>query len=82
MLPPARLAKAYSATLNVFGGAGPIPEGMDATAALRNLELSSRHEKIKEKVLAQADAFQQQQGYRAPYWELVRMANKARKELR
>jgi len=82
MLPPARLAKAYSATLNVFGGVGPIPEGMDATAALRNLALSSRHEKIMDKVLAQAAVFQQQQGYRPPYWELVRMANKARKELR
>ena len=72
--------KAYSATLNVFGGVGPIPEGMDATAALRNLELAARHEKIKERVLAQAAAFQEKQGYRPPYWELVRMANQARKE--
>jgi hypothetical protein len=79
-LAPVRLAKVYSATLNVFGGAGPIPEGMDATAALRNLELTAMHEKIRDRVLAKAVAFQQQQGYRAPYWELVRMANQARKE--
>jgi hypothetical protein len=79
-LAPARIAKAYSAALNLFGGFGPIPEGMDATAALRNLELSSRHEKLKEKVLARAAVFQQKQGYRPPYWELVRMANQARKE--
>jgi hypothetical protein len=80
MLPPTRLVKAYSATLNVFGGVGPIPEGMDATAALRNLELTSMHEKIRDRVLAQAAAFQEKQGYRPPYWELVRMANQARKE--
>jgi len=82
MLPPARLVKAYSATLNYFGGVGPIPEGMDSTAALRNLELTSMHEKIRDRVLAQAAAFQDKQGYRPPYWELVRMANQARKEAR
>lgn len=81
-LAPARLAKGYSVVLNLFGGVGPIPEGMSATAALRNLELSARHEEIKEKMLAQAAAFQAQSGYRPPYWELVRMANKARSDVR
>jgi len=81
MLAPARLVKAYSATLNYFGGIGPMPEGMDATAALRNLKLGSMHEKIKASVLAQAAAFQKEQGYRPPYWELVRMANRARAEI-
>jgi hypothetical protein len=82
MLAPARLVKGYSATLNFFGGVGPIPEGMDATASLRTLELDSIHKKIKDRVLAQAAAFQEKQVYRPPYWELVRMANKARVELR
>jgi hypothetical protein len=54
---------------------------MDSTAALRNLELTSMHEKIRDRVLAQAAAFQEKQGYRPPYWELVRMANQARKEV-
>ncbi|MGA8053303.1 MAG: YiiX/YebB-like N1pC/P60 family cysteine hydrolase [Burkholderiales bacterium] len=81
MLAPARLVKGYSATRNFFGGVGPIPEGMDATAALRNLELTSMHEKIRERVLAQAATFQEKQGYRPPYWELVRMASKARNEV-
>ena len=76
-LAPARFVKAYSVVLNLFGAVGPIPEGMDATAALRNLELSARHEEIKKEVLAQAAAFQEKQGYRPPYWELVRMAQKA-----
>jgi hypothetical protein len=82
MLPPARLVKGYSATLNFFGGVGPIPEGMDSTAALRNLELGSMHKKIKDRVLAEAATFQEKQGYRPPYWELVRMANKARVEIK
>ena len=55
---------------------------MDATAALRNLELTSIHEKIRDRVLAEAAAFQEKEGYRPPYWELVRMANKARAEIR
>lgn len=75
-----RLAKGYSALLNVFGGVGPVPEGMDATAALRNLELSSLHEKMRAGVLERASAFEKRQGYRPPYWELVRMANEVRKE--
>jgi hypothetical protein len=82
MLVPVRLAKAYSVVLNLFGKTGPIPEGMGATAGLRNLELSARHEEIKKKVLVQAALFQKKQGYRPPYWDLVRMANRARIELR
>ncbi len=82
MLAPARLAKAYTVVLNLFGKVGPIPEGMGAAAALRNLGLSAKHEMLKKKVLTQAAAFQEKQGYTPPYWELVRMANKARIELR
>ena len=80
LLAPARLAKAYSALLNLFGRTGPIPEGMDAPAALRNLTLSSTHEKIKARVLTQAASFQEKQGYKPPYWQLVRMAQQARGE--
>jgi hypothetical protein len=82
LLAPGRIAKAYCVVLNQFGGVGPIPEGMDVAAALRNLALDSRHKAIKGKVLAQAAAFHDKQGYRPPYWELVRMANRARLEIR
>jgi hypothetical protein len=82
LLAPARIVKAYSIVLNLFGKVGPIPEGMDTTASLRNLELAARHGEIKKRVLVQATAFQAKEGYRPPYWELVRMANKARIELR
>ena len=79
-LAPARLLKACCVVLNGFGRGGPIPEGTDATAALRTLELIAAHDRIKEQLLARATAFQAQEHYRPPYWELVRMANAARKE--
>lgn len=79
-LAAARLMKAYSVFLNLFGGVGPIPEGMDAAAALRNRELSAMHGEIKKKTLQKATAFQEKHGARPPYWELVRMANETRLE--
>ncbi len=81
MLPPARLAKAWSVLLNLFGGVGPVPEGMSATTALRVRELMGRHAAILELVLERADAFRTQQGYAPPYWELVELAREAHREL-
>lgn len=76
-LPLVRLAKAWSSLLNVFGGVGPVPEGMPAAAALRNTRFSARHTAIRSRLQAAADAFQTRKGYRPPYWELVRMARTA-----
>lgn len=78
MLPVARVMKAYSWVLNRFGRIGPVPEGMTATVALRVRALSERHAAIRARVEAAAAAFEREQGYRAPYWELVRMAREAR----
>ena len=78
LLPAARAVKAYSLAVNLFGGIGPIPEGMNATAALRNTEFSSRHEAIQQRLEVLADAYASEQGYRPPYWELVRLARAAR----
>jgi len=77
MLPMARLAKAYSSLLNVFGEAGPVPEGMSATRALRAQWLDARHAAIKAGTLARVDAFRDEHGYTPPYWELVAMARDA-----
>ncbi len=77
MLPLARLAKSYSVLLNLFGDAGPVPEGMSATRALRAEWLSARHAKVKEGVLRRAETFRQQQGYTPPYWDLVDMARES-----
>jgi hypothetical protein len=82
LLAPGRILKAYCAVLNQFGVVGPIPEGMDVPAALRNLDLDSRHRAIRAKVLTRAAAFREKEGHRPPYWDLVRMANQARAEIR
>jgi hypothetical protein len=77
LLAPARLVKAYSVVLNYFGKAGPIPEGMSAGIALKSMRLDTLHGQIKKRVLAEAGSFEQINGYRPPYWELVKMAEKA-----
>lgn len=78
MLPAARLAKAWSALLNSFGRIGPIPEGMSATAALRNKAFTRRHAAIKARLVTLADGFRTEHGYPAPYWELVSRARRAK----
>jgi len=77
MLPFGRLAKVYSMTKNLFGSAGPVPEGMSATAALTNEWFSRRHAAIKNHLLELVDDFNRDNGYRPPYWELVRLARQA-----
>lgn len=73
-LPFARLAKAWSWALNRLGRVGPVPEGLSATAALRNRELSRIHQERVDRLAALADDFTRRQGYRPPYWQLVRLA--------
>ena len=80
MLPAARLAKAYSVVLNFFGGVGPVPEGMSASAALRNKRFSHRHAAIQARLIDRAAEFKRQNGYTAPYWELVKQARQAKLE--
>ncbi|MCX6833481.1 MAG: YiiX/YebB-like N1pC/P60 family cysteine hydrolase [candidate division Zixibacteria bacterium] len=78
LLPVARTLKAYSVVLNWFGGIGPVPEGMDATAALRNKWFSAQHAQIKELMLPQIEKFKAENGYAPPYWELVKLARQAK----
>jgi len=80
LLPVARAMKAYSVLLNAFGAFGPIPEGMDATAALRNDWFSKLHVRLKDHVLVLVDQFRQENGYMPPYWELVKLARRAEKQ--
>jgi hypothetical protein len=76
-LPLLRLAKGYSWALNRFGRIGPVPEGMSATAALRNRAFSERQRRIAAQVAASAEAFEKKAGYPAPYWTLVELAGRA-----
>lgn len=76
-LPLARVAKGYSAVLNMFGGIGPVPEGMDAAAALRHREFTLQHRKAQAAVWQEAGFFRRTKGYLPPYWELLSMARHA-----
>jgi hypothetical protein len=79
LLPMARVMKGYSIMRNAFGGIGPVPEGMDATAALRHKQFNQTHLAINERTLALAATFQNEHGYRPPYWELLRMAREGKR---
>jgi hypothetical protein len=81
MLPVARVLKAYSVFKNLWGGIGPIPEGMDAAAALKNDHFSKRHTAIKHRLKILAEDFERSRGYRPPYWELVKLARVAKAEV-
>jgi len=76
-LPMARILKLYSFILNRFGGVGPVPEGMSATAALKNEWFSTRHENIKAELIVLEREFKENNGYSPPYWELIKLARKA-----
>lgn len=80
-LPIARLVTAYSVILNVFGKAGPIPEGMSATAALRTTYYSDKHDAIQERLIKKAEEFKAEHGYEPPYWQLVRLARIAKNQV-
>ncbi|MDB6034870.1 MAG: hypothetical protein JWM16_5208 [Verrucomicrobiales bacterium] len=77
LLPPSRLAKAYSFVLNLFGKPGPVPEGMSATTALRVKKYRSSHDAIAARVLSLSDKFRQTQGYTPPYWKLIELTRQA-----
>ena len=77
LLPVARMLKAYSSIINKFGGIGPVPEGMNATAALRNKWFTGRHQDVVKKLYGLTQQFKQSNGYSPPYWELIKLAKQA-----
>ncbi len=81
MLPVGRGAKAYSVTLNWFGAIGPVPEGMPASAALKNKYYSEKHAAINQELTRLEADFERQKGYAAPYWGLLKMARAAKQTI-
>ena len=81
LLPLARVVKAFSAVMNLFGRPGLIPEGMSATAALRSQYYDKRHKAISERLSLKADQFKADHGYAPPYWELVKLARISKNEM-
>lgn len=80
LLPAARLAKGVSLVMNAIGRTGPVPEGMSATAALRNRAYTATHRALAQRTAELAASFERGNGYRPPYWELVRLARQAANE--
>jgi hypothetical protein len=81
-LPIGRAMKLYSMILNLFGSEGPVPEGMSAEAALKNVNYSETHDQIKARLIILANQFKNESGYTPPYWELVNLAREARDEIK
>ena len=81
-LPVGRIMKLYSMILNSFGSEGPVPEGMSAEAALKNVNYSETHNQIKARLMVLANQFNNESGYNPPYWELVNLARQARDEIK
>lgn len=79
-LPVVRVLKGYCVIKNLFGKEGMIPEGMNATQALKNQTFVAMHVKLKERTMQLADEFIKENGYRPPYWQLVTLARKAATE--
>lgn len=79
--PASRLVKLYSRTRNLAGKAGPIPEGMSATAALRTDQFLAQHKALGERLALKAEQFTKENGYEAPYWELLKLARAAKEEV-
>ena len=73
-LPIVRVVKGYCMLKNLFGSTGIIPEGMSATQALKNESFVAMHVNLKKKTEKLADDFIKQNGYRPPYWQLVKFA--------
>jgi hypothetical protein len=76
-LPIVRFLKGYCTIKNMFGKIGLIPEGMSATKALKNQTFVAMHVAVKNKTMQMADEFTKLNGYRPPYWQLVKLAENA-----
>lgn len=80
-LPVVRVLKGYCIINNLFGKVGMIPEGMSATQALKNQNFVAMHVKLKNKTTELANAFIKENGYRPPYWQLVKFAQRASSDI-
>lgn len=78
-LPFVRIVKGYCWIKNQFWKPAIIPEGMSATRALKNQTFVAMHTAVKNKVSKMAEDFIVQNGYRPPYWQLVKFAAAASK---
>lgn len=74
MLPAVRLVKGYSVIQNWMDSEGPVPEGMNATQALKSDAFIQRHEYLKMITDEEIQEFNANENYLPPYWEMFRIA--------
>ncbi|MGB5402621.1 MAG: YiiX/YebB-like N1pC/P60 family cysteine hydrolase [Robiginitalea sp.] len=77
LLPVARVIKAYSFLLTSLGKEGIIPEGMSPVTALKNNDFVERFQQVKARTELKIAAFENEQSYVPPYWQLVRFAEES-----
>jgi hypothetical protein len=77
MLPVARVIKAYSIFLNTIGKEGVVPEGMGAVTALKNIDFVDRFKQCKALTASKISAFEDENKYVPPYWQMVRFAEES-----
>lgn len=80
LLPVVGAVKGVSLFLNLFGGEGPVPEGMTASAALSSYNYDGMHRQLKEKLILAVERFRRESGYEPPYWVLVELARKVKQQ--
>ncbi|MBO6794143.1 MAG: hypothetical protein JJ895_09535 [Balneolaceae bacterium] len=74
ILPAVRLVKGYSLVQNLRGKEGPVPEGMNATQALKSDAFINRHAELKAMTDQDIRNFEQEENYLPPYWEMFEFA--------
>lgn len=74
MLPAVRIVKGYSVLQNWMDSEGPVPEGMNATQALKSDAFIQRHEYLKMITDENIQEFKAKENYLPPYWGMFRMA--------
>jgi hypothetical protein len=77
LLPVARVVKGYSFLLTSLGKEGIIPEGMSPVTALKNNDFVERFQQVKARTDLKIAAFENEQSYVPPYWQLVRFAEES-----
>lgn len=77
LLPVARVVKGYSFLLTLVGKEGIIPEGMSPVTALKNNDFVARFQQVKARTQLKIAAFENEQSYVPPYWQLVRFAEES-----
>lgn len=76
-LPFVRIIKLWCIIQNAFGKPGIIPEGMNATRALKNQTFVAMYNNLREKTRESVSVFFAEKHYQPPYWQIISLARSA-----